>query len=99
VPVERQVFYVKPVDWESAFLQRSAPEIADLRSGAVTEKVERGNWAPAQGENAAQLNARIRAELLDGWTKFNAEVQDFNPWNRYGSFYELPGGWTAGGVA
>lgn len=99
VPAARQAFYAQPAEWDSAWPGRSVQEIADLRAGAMTEKVFTATWAPLPGETTPQFNARIRDELVDGWGKFNTQIQNFNAWDRYGSFYELPNGWTAAGVA
>lgn len=91
VPAARQTFYAN-AGFETAFKNASAQEITDLRNGAVTEKVATGSWP------AGTTNAAIRTALEAIWAAFNTEVQNFNPWNRYGSFWDGTN-WTGAGVS
>lgn len=90
VPVGRQAFYAKP-GAVSAWPGASAGENAALASGAVAEQVT--VLTVSDGATLAQLKTAAVAQ----WAAFQAFVTAYNPWSRYGSFYDGTT-WTAGGA-
>ena len=91
VPVARQPFYANPTA-TSAFKDIVAGDLTAIRDGSVTESV-RIQYVPA-GTGLAAVQSILQAK----WTAYQAEVTTYNPWNRYGTFWD-GASWTAGGVA
>lgn len=91
VPATRVPFYANP-NFVSAWKDISGPELQDLRLGNFTERVETFN------NETPQNLAAVKAQLEARWTAFQAEIDERNPWDRYGSFFENTS-WTNGGVA
>lgn len=91
VPAARQPFYANAA-FVSAYKDADTNETTALRNGSVTEKVATGTWP------SGTSSATIRTNLESIWAAFNTDVQNNNPWNRYGSFWDGTT-WTAGGVA
>lgn len=93
VTAGRESFYAKPglvSKWPGA----SGAENSALEAGTVTE-VEATYSRPGGG--LAQAQADLEADLA----KKQAELNAYNPWNRYGSFFDdaAGGSWTLGGVS
>jgi hypothetical protein len=91
VPTARQPFYADAT-LTSAYKQASAPEISAIQSGAIVEQTV--DMAFLQGTS---LTA-VKALLVTEFTARQAAVTAWNPWDRYGSFYD-GSAWTAGGVS
>jgi len=91
VPVARRVFYADPAK-TSAFKTISAGELASLRDGSVVERVS--NLRIDKGATIPQLQTKLEIE----WTFFQNEITTFNPWNRYGTFWDGVT-WTPGGAS
>lgn len=81
VPAPRQRFYAKPATWQSAYRDATVQELADLRAGVLTEKVEVIEVDTDQA--SAFLTARAAAEVLLG--HFQTAVTNLSVWNRYGT--------------
>lgn len=94
VPVARQSFYADP-SAKSAWPGASAQELLDIQSGAVVERV--AVFSDPSPDPAFGL-PEIRAALQQQWTAFQAEVTSSNQWQRFGSFWDDSGNWTAGGA-
>lgn len=90
VPVGRQAFYAK-VGAVSVWTGASAGENALIAAGAVAEQVI--TITSADGATPAQLMAAVRQQFA----VYQAFVTAYNPWSRYGSFYNGTT-WTAGGA-
>lgn len=90
VPVGRQIHYAKP-GAVSAWVGASLAENTAIANGQIAERVI--TLAVSDGAT----NAQIRTALERGWTDYQAYITEFNPWFRYGSFYEGTT-WTAGGA-
>lgn len=81
VPVARQPFYAN-ASFVSAFRDATVEEIAALRSGAVTEIVERINRPFGQTQN------QLAAHLVVRHGQLQAQITTNNPWNRYGTSHD-----------
>ncbi len=91
VPASRQTFYAKP-GFVSAVQGISAADLTALQNGSVVERQR--ILSVDKGTTNAQLMTKLELE----WTQFQSQVNAFNPWNRYGTFWDGTT-WTAGGVA
>lgn len=89
-PVPRRPFYANP-DAKSAYVLATDAELADLRSGAVVERVEDHSFPVAA--NISQ----VRAGLLQHYNSLQQNVTAANPWDRYGTYYDGTA-WVPGGV-
>jgi len=87
VPVARQAFYAKPPTWKSAFSGATVQELADLRAGVIAEKVQRLSSPNGQTFNQAKADFEL------DWQQFQNYVNNYNPWNRYGTSWDGTG-WT-----
>lgn len=90
VPVGRQNFYANAA-FQSAVKTISAPDLTALQNGSVVERisvlsVEKGTSIP-----------QLQATLQSIWADFQTEITGYNPWNRYGTFWD-GATWTAGGA-
>jgi len=92
VPVARVSAYANDA-LTSAWRDISAPELADLRAGVFTERVDVAH-VPA-GATIGQ----IQAALITRWNTFQAEVTARNPTQRYGTFWDDASTWTVAGTA
>lgn len=91
VPAARQAFYANAAA-VSAWSGASEQEIAAIRTGAVAESVQ-----TIQSEGTV---AEFRTELETQWTRFQAEINASNPWNRYGTYWVGDGSsWVNGGAS
>lgn len=91
VPAARQPFYAdasKVSVWKDAL----PADNAALQSGAVTERIASTDFEAGAGP------ARIKQELETLAGRFQAEVNAYNPWSRYGTAWD-GATWTNGGVA
>jgi len=94
VPAARQPFYaVQQANTVSAWKDAAPGDNTAIQSGAVTEIVDTINLTQAQTVADAQ------AALQAIWTAFQARINNFDPWQRYGTFMDTTNSWTAGGVA
>ena len=90
VPATRQRFYAdaaKVSVWKDA----TAADNTALQNGSVTELVHHLDIA------AEVIDADRRAALRRDWQAFQARINDYNPWSKYGTTYDTA--WTVGGVA
>jgi hypothetical protein len=72
----------------------TAAETAALQSGAVVERVVESEWPT--GTTVPQAQAFLQQALAD----FQTFVGAYNPWARYGSFFDdTTGVWTGRAVA
>jgi hypothetical protein len=91
VPAARQPFYANPSK-VSAWRNASGAENTALQNGSVVERVESFN-------NAVVLTlAQVKSQLEARWTEYQDYVTAYNPWDRYGSFWDDTPAWTNGGV-
>jgi len=91
VPPARQAFYAAP-ERASAWIGASAGDNAALAAGQVVERVDIISVA------AGSTLAGIQAELQATWQKFQDEINNQNPWIRYGTTWD-GSTWAVGGVA
>jgi hypothetical protein len=91
VPSARQTFYAN-ASFKSAYSGASTQETSDLQAGVVTERVIDVQWP------TGTALAKIQSDLIAAWTLFNNDVQNLNPWQRYGTSWDGTS-WSAGGVA
>ena len=91
VPLARQSFYAD-VNKTSAFKGADATELAALRTGSVAESVE------TYSTSSALSLAQVQAELESRWAAYQAQINNANSWQRYGTFWDGLA-WTAGGVS
>lgn len=93
VPAERQRFYVNAAA-VSAFKDATQAETDAIRAGQVAEKVDILSVSGAP--NQATLDAAAERAFAD----WNRDVQNDNPWARYGTFFDpTAGGWNRRTVA
>src|SRR5262245_53575440 len=90
VPAVRQGFYANAAA-VSAFRDATEQELADLRAGAVVERLDSISIAPGTGI------AVVQAQLQVAWQQFQSEVDNQNPWVRYGTSWDGTA-WTSMGV-
>lgn len=91
VPAARQSFYADAAR-TSQVKDATAGELAALRNGSVTERVDVIRFPTGTTLNQAQTG------LVAAFNAYQSEVNAYNPWNRYGTFWDGTS-WTAGGVA
>jgi hypothetical protein len=91
VPLARQPFYAVP-GAASVWRGASVAENTAIANGQVAEQV----IDLAMGDDATM--AQLRVELLIQQQVFQAHINSYNPWVRYGTFYDGTA-WTAGGAA
>ena len=89
--VSRRPFYAKPSTWLSAWTGASGIELAALRAGEFVEDARTFN-----NETPLTL-AQVKAQLETVWTEYQAFIDAYNPWDRYGSFFE-GSSWTNAGA-
>jgi hypothetical protein len=71
----------------------SAGENSAIAAGTVKE--EEDTYSRPDGAGLAQ----VQADLLANRSARQAQLDAYNPWNRYGSFFDDVGGWTLTGVS
>ena len=99
VPASRVPYYAaQQKDFKSAFQGADPTETQNLQTGLWTEKVYTYN-NPSLTGNANQIIAAAKAEMQVDWQKFQTDVNSYNPWNRYGTTWEVAGVWTDAGAA
>jgi len=91
VQAQRQSFYANP-NATSVWSGASTDENAAIASGAVREVVDVYSVVGSPGL------AAVEAALQANWANYQAATDAYNPWNRYGSFWD-GSSWTAGGVS
>lgn len=92
-PATRVAFYAAlQANYVSAWKDASAGDNSAFTTGVATEKVDVATIPVG--------NALVQAEVIlaANWTAWNATIQAWNPWLRYGSFMDTSSAWTAGGV-
>lgn len=87
VPAARQSRYAD-ASATSQFTGASAQESQDIKDGKVVEKVD--TISVAAGVNLAA----VQAELQSVWTAYQTFINNYNPWQRYGSSWD-GASWTA----
>lgn len=98
VPAARQPFWQarQGATFTSAVQDGSvtAAETTALQSGAVLERVVESEWPP--GTTVAQAQTFLQS-AASAWQSF---VNSYNPWARYGSFFDdSTNTWTGRSVA
>jgi len=81
VPAARQSRYAdqnKVSAWSGAL----AADNTNLKNGVVAERVT------TQRTPSGASVAQIQAFLQDQWTAYQAEINNYNPWVRYGSTWD-----------
>lgn len=81
VPAARQVYYANAAT-VSAWKDANGTDLSNLQSGAVVERVGRYHRTPGQSL------AQIEASLQSLWTSYQAQINSYNPWQRYGSTWD-----------
>jgi len=91
-PASRQAFYAN-LNAKSAWKDIAPAELTALQNGSIVEKVD-------SFSNPTSLTlAQIKSQLEAIWTAYQAFVTAYNPWDRYGSFFDDTSTWTNGGVS
>jgi hypothetical protein len=89
VPTARVPFYAdRQADFVSAWSGISAPEAANFTNGLWTEIVAEYSRPDSGGL------AQAKADLQVDWQKYQDKVNAYNPWTRYGTFWDDGGAWT-----
>lgn len=78
---ERRAFYANP-EAESAVKDISAEELGDLRAGRFVEVVE----ALTRPQGTTEIEARAMLEM--SYLRRQAELNERNPWDRYGTYWD-----------
>lgn len=91
VPATRKSYYANP-EFISQYKDITAEELAALRDGSV---IEQSGIIPRP---AGATITQIRAELIVRFNLFQSSITNYNPYERYGTYYD-GSTWTAGGVA
>lgn len=91
VPITRQAFYADP-EATSAYKEATAEELAAIRSGAVREHCDSATYPKDMPL------AQILTDLERQWQIFQNQVSSYNPWLRYGSYWDGDS-WTQKGVS
>ena len=89
VPVARASFYAN-AGLTSAVKDVAAGDLAALQAGTIVEKLD--TIEVDKGATIPQLQTILEAK----WTDYQAMVTNFNPWTRYGTYWD--GTWHASGV-
>ena len=91
VPASRQTFYADPTA-TSAVRGIAPADLTAIQNGSVVER--RRTLQVDKGTTQAQLMTKLELE----WAQFQSAVNAYNPWTRYGTFWDGTS-WTAGGAA
>ena len=89
VPVARRPKYAGVT---SVIPDLTQPEIDAFTSGTVTEKIETISLLP---ESTLQ---QIQELLIQRAAAYQTEIDDYNPWDRLGTFWDDDTGWTGNGI-
>ena len=81
VPEERRPFYANPAA-TSVVKDVTQEELGDLRAGRIVEQVTTLN--KPQGATEEQAEAMLAGSFL----RRQAELQDLNPYDRYGTYWD-----------
>lgn len=81
VPAARQPFYANSAA-VSAWAQATTVDNQNLQSGAVVES------ATVQTFPAGTVIGTIETYLQNEWSKYQAYINNFNPWIHYGSTWD-----------
>jgi len=81
VPAARQTRYADP-NKVSAWSGATTQDNSNLKSGAVVETVV------TQRTPSGSSQAQIQNFLQDQWTAYQAQINSYNPWVRYGSTWD-----------
>jgi hypothetical protein len=92
VTAGREVFYAK-AGAVSMWAGASAGENSAIAAGTISEQEDA--YSRPDGAGLAQ----VQADLEANWTARQAQLDAYNPWNRYGSFFDSVTGWTLTGVS
>jgi hypothetical protein len=90
VPAGRQSFYANPT-LESAVKNIASADLTALQNGSVVEKLD--VLQVDKGTTIGQLQTLLETK----WTAYQTQITNYNPWNRYGTFWD-GASWTAGGA-
>lgn len=91
VPSNLQIKYAKDPTWVSAYAEATTTELASLRTGATTEKVDTTNVATTVGVTT------IKNILQAAFTNFQTQITNDNTYQFYGTFFDGTT-WTNGGL-
>lgn len=79
---QRRRWYAKPANWLSAYVDATAPQLADLRAGVLTEKVITLTY------QSDPTFVDVRADIVAELGRFQQETDVRNVWNHYGTHYD-----------
>lgn len=91
VPATRQTFYAN-ASATSAVKDATAAELSAIQSGAIAERVGESGFI------GTATVAQVQAALIAAFTAYQTEINNYNPWVRYGTFYDGTS-WTAKAVS
>lgn len=94
VPAARQAFYANP-NATSSYTLATIAETDALKNGQVVEEVVEFGLDVT---DTAKLSA-ARAFLQAEFTKRQNRVNSYNPWLRFGTYFDSVTGWNIGGVS
>ncbi len=89
VPVSRASHYAN-AGLTSLVRDIAAGDLAALQAGTIVEKL--GTLQVDKGTTIPQLQTILETK----WTDYQTVITNFNPWNRYGTYWD--GTWHASGV-
>ena len=89
VPASRASFYAN-AGFASVVRDVGAGDLAALQAGTVVEKLD-----IIQVDKGATI-PQLQTILESKWTDYQTSVTNFNPWNRYGTYWD--GTWHASGA-
>lgn len=90
VPTQRQTYYAN-ANKTSQVRTITAPELAELQSGQITEVVKKMNFS------AGTPQGIITSALVAEFNKIQDEVNGYNEWNYYGTSWDGTS-WTLAGI-
>ena len=91
VPATRQAFYANP-DAMSSYKNASTQELQDIKDGKVKEVTGYKTY------EASTTIAQVKADLISKYNDAQSEIDNYNPWIKYGSYWDGTS-WTVGGVS
>lgn len=92
VPAARQQFYANP-NATSAYKFATSGDIANLQSGAVTERIYKFDVS------TTDTVATVETAMAGTAAQVQLDVNSFNPWVFYGTTLSSSGVWTTTGIA
>jgi hypothetical protein len=91
VPTERHKFYAN-AGATSQYKDADATELDNIRTGKIKEVSGYKTY------EASTTIVKVKADLISMYNSQQNQVNDYNPWVKYGSYYD-GSSWTVQGVS